>query len=82
MLLRTLDSLFLSLLRARPEIAPALFLRLFEAVDSACLTRFLSEQGSLLDHARIVSALPARPFLRHVPLALKEFAARRAAMPA
>jgi lycopene beta-cyclase len=82
MLLRTLDSLFLSLLRARPEIAPALFLRLFEAVDSACLTRFLSEQGSLLDHARIVGALPARPFLRHVPLALKEFAARRAAMPA
>jgi lycopene beta-cyclase len=74
-LLRALDGLFLSLLRAEPGIAPALFLRLFEAVDSACLTRFLSEQGSLADCARIVAALPKRPFLHHLPRALKALAA-------
>ncbi|WP_426112375.1 lycopene cyclase family protein [Massilia sp. PWRC2] len=78
-LLRALDALFLSLLRARPDIAPALFLRLFEAVDSACLTRFLSDQGSLADCARIVAALPAGPFLRQLPVALVERAGRRRA---
>ncbi|MGK5020253.1 lycopene cyclase family protein [Janthinobacterium lividum] len=79
-LLRALDGLFLSLLRARPDIAPALFLRLFDTVDSGCLTRFLSEQGSLTDCAKIVAALPARPFLRHLPIALKQLATRRSAV--
>ncbi|KAF3996893.1 lycopene cyclase family protein [Glaciimonas immobilis] len=79
-LLRTFDALFLSLLHARPSIAPTLFLRLFEAVDSACLTRFLNDQGTLLDYARIVAALPARPFLRHLPVALKELTTRRPAV--
>ncbi|MFT5644622.1 MAG: lycopene beta-cyclase [Janthinobacterium sp.] len=78
-LLRALDGLFLSLLRAQPGIAPALFLRLFECVDSACLTRFLSEQGSLADCAKIVAALPARPFLRHLPVALREIMTRHPA---
>lgn len=79
LLLRALDSLFLSLLQVRPDIAPALFLRLFEHVDSACLTRFLNEQGNLGDCLRIVTALPARPFLRHLPVALTDLARRRLA---
>lgn len=79
LLLRALDGLFLSLLRAQPEIAPALFLRMFERVDSACVTRFLSEQGSLADCAQIVAALPARPFLRQLPVVLKEMALGRPA---
>ena len=74
-LLRALDGLFLSLLRAQPDIAPALLLRLFEAVECTRLTRFLSEQGSLADCARVVAALPKRPFLRHLPRAFKELAA-------
>lgn len=81
LLLRALDGLFLSLLRAHPDLAPTLFLRLFEAVDSACLTRFLNDQGNLLDCARIVAALPARHFLRHLPVALKELATRRSSVP-
>jgi lycopene beta-cyclase len=61
---RVMDSLFLKVLRARPELAPRLFLDLFENVEPARLIRFLSDAGSLLDHAAVVAALPARPFLR------------------
>lgn len=63
LLLRTMDRLFLSLLRTRPDLAPALFLRLFERADTACLIRFLSDQGTLGDCLHVIAALPARPFL-------------------
>lgn len=61
---RVMDSLFLKVLRARPELAPRLFLDLFENVEPVRLIRFLSDAGSLADHAAVVAALPARPFLR------------------
>jgi lycopene beta-cyclase len=58
-----MDSLFLKVLRARPDLAPRLFLDLFEKVEPARLIRFLSDAGTLADHAAVVAALPARRFL-------------------
>lgn len=58
-----MDSLFLKVLRARPDLAPRLFLDLFEKVEPARLIRFLSDAGSIADHAAVVAALPARQFL-------------------
>jgi lycopene beta-cyclase len=51
-------------LRARPDLAPLLFLDLFEKVEPARLIRFLSDAGSFADHAAVAAALPTGPFLR------------------
>jgi lycopene beta-cyclase len=63
---RTMDRLFLQVLRAQPALAPALFTAMFAGVDSRRLIRFLSDTGSLCDHAAVIAALPAGPFLRHL----------------
>jgi len=70
LLLRGLDRLFVSLLRSHPEIAPSLFLSLFEKTRSERLIRFLSDRGTLFDYAAIAAALPARPFLAEIPKAV------------
>jgi lycopene beta-cyclase len=61
---RLMDSLFLNVLRTRPDLAPRLFLDLFEKVEPARLIRFLSDAGSFADHVAIAAALPTVPFLR------------------
>jgi lycopene beta-cyclase len=61
---RLMDNLFLNVLRARPDLAPRLFLDLFEKVEPARLIRFLSDTGSFADHAAVAAALPTGPFLR------------------
>jgi lycopene beta-cyclase len=66
-----MDHLLLAVIRARPDMAPSLFLSLFEKADTARIIRFLSDRGTLADHAAIVWALPAIPFLRQVPGALR-----------
>jgi lycopene beta-cyclase len=43
-----------------------LFSALFADVDSRRLIRFLSDDGSLRDHAAVIAALPAGPFLKHL----------------
>ena len=65
-LLRAMDHLFLSVLRARSAKAPAMFLALFEKVATARMIRFLSDGGSLFDYAIVASALPVLPFLAEV----------------
>ena len=62
--LRAMDALFLRVLRHQPELAPELFLTLFQKVDSARLIRFLSDGGTPLDFAAVISALLPGPFLR------------------
>ena len=64
MLLRGMDAIFLRVLRLQPEIAPELFLALFQKVEIAILVRFMSDRGTLSDYAAIASALPSGPFLR------------------
>jgi len=66
-LLRAMDRLFLSVLRARPAEAPLMFLSLFEKVHPSRLIRFLSDGGSLLDYAIVASSLPVRFFLAEIP---------------
>jgi lycopene beta-cyclase len=59
-----MDRLFLRVLRDQPEQAPRLFERMFQRVPGPALLRFLGDQASALDCLRLVTALPARPFLK------------------
>ena len=66
-LLRAMDHLFLSVLRAHPAEAPLMFLSLFEKVHPSRLIRFLGDGGSLLDYAIVASSLPIWLFLAEIP---------------
>lgn len=68
--IRAMDWLFLRVLRARPEIAPDLFLALFAMKNPARVIRFMSDCAKLSDCAAIILALPAWPFLREIPSGL------------
>ena len=70
-LIRWMDGLFLSLLRDRPHSAPGLFLSMFERSNPAALMRFLSDDASMRDLLRIVTALPAQPFIRQIGRGLR-----------
>lgn len=59
-----MDQVFLRALTMHPERSAEFFLRLATAVPSEAFVRFMSDQGSWLDHARIVAALPPAPFLQ------------------
>jgi lycopene beta-cyclase len=63
---RAMDDLFLRVLRARPELAPELFLLLFRKVDPVRIARFMSDRGRLSDYAAVIAALPSAPFLREL----------------
>jgi lycopene beta-cyclase len=74
-LLRSMDRLFLRVLRAKPEAAPELFLRLFAIKDSGHMIRFMNDRPTLADYAAIVWALPAGPFLREMTRSLPALSA-------
>ena len=61
-----MDRLFLQLIRARPSLAPVLFIKLFRQCDTAKLVRFLSDNARLTDYLAIVLALPPAPFLKQL----------------
>jgi lycopene beta-cyclase len=69
-LLQGLDFLFISVLRSRPELAPEIFLSLFERAETARIIRFLSDRGTMRDYAAIAAALPVFPFVHEMPTAL------------
>ena len=73
-LLRGMDRLFLSVLRAHPDLAPQLFLALFTQTATPKLIRFLSDRGCLLDYFSIALALPPLLFLRQLLKTLQNFA--------
>lgn len=58
-----LDGLFLKLMQERPGLCPELYLRMFERVPPEAMVRFLTERSSPLDEARLIRALPKRPFI-------------------
>ncbi len=60
---RTMDRLFLQVLRDHPARAPELFLSMFRNAESARVIRFLSDSGTALDCAAIIAALPIGLFL-------------------
>lgn len=59
-----MDRVFLHALTRYPQRSPEFFLRLAQAVPGDALVRFMSDQGSWRDHARVVAALPPAPFLQ------------------
>lgn len=59
-----LDSVFLSFLEQRPDLAPETFVDLFERVEPAALIRFLSDRGSMMDDLRVIRSAPALPLLK------------------
>ena len=61
-----MDKLFLKLIRARPNLASVLFLKLFRQCDTAKLVRFLSDNARPTDHLAIMLALPPAPFLKQL----------------
>lgn len=65
-LVRMMDQLFLQVLRAQPQAAPALFLSLFERADSACVIRFLSGKSTVWDCLQVMKALPAKHFIEQL----------------
>ena len=70
LLLRLMDRLFLQVIRARPQLAPELFLSIFESVDANSVIRFLSDRGKLGDYVAIIRALPPGPFLSQMAFLL------------
>jgi len=71
---RTMDRLFLQVVRRHPERAPEMFTRLFGDTDPARTIRFLSDRGSIADCAAVGFTLPLGLFagevlrgLRRVP---------------
>lgn len=63
---RAMDALFLKLVRARPDLAPDLFVALFAGTDTQSVIRFLSDRATLRDYARVVASLLPGPLLRAV----------------
>ena len=59
-----MDEVFLRALTADPARAPDFFMRLAGIVPTASFVRFLSDQASVIDLARVIAALPPAPFLR------------------
>ena len=66
LLTRSMDRLFLSLLRRCPDTASTLFLSMFRRADPGGLMRFLTDRASLRDTFGIISSLPALPFIRQI----------------
>lgn len=61
---RTMDEVFLRVLRAQPERGGDLLTRMFERADPARVVRFLSDCGGVRDALSVVGSLPPTPFLR------------------
>jgi Lycopene cyclase protein len=59
-----MDALFLQVLAVHWPSAPALFMAMFQRAPTECLVRFLSNQASWSDRARVALSLPKRRFLR------------------
>lgn len=63
---RAMDALFLKLVRARPDLAPDLFVALFAGTEPQSVIRFLSDRATPRDYARVVASLLPGPLLRAV----------------
>lgn len=61
---RAMDRVFLRALAMHPQRAPEFFMRLASALPGAAFARFMTDQASAADLARVVASLPPLPFLR------------------
>lgn len=58
---RFFDRVFLAHLRRHPSSAPEVFGALFERTPPEALARFLSEEGGVRDHLRVMNGVPRLP---------------------
>ncbi len=58
------DTIFLQVLADHPELAPRIFLKMFDQAAPASVVRFLGERSTLMDDLKIVAALPKWPFIQ------------------
>ncbi len=70
LLMRMMDQLFLAVISAKPEMAPDMFVSLFEKAPIQSIIRFLSDRSTLSDKLAIIAALPPRPFLSELKRSL------------
>lgn len=64
---RWMDAVFLRALARHPERTPEFFMKLATSVPGPAFVRFMSDQAGWADHARIIAALPAGPFMQALP---------------
>ncbi len=62
--LNSLDRLLLELIASQPHELPACFTQLFKHCPGPALIRFMTDCPRAMDYARVIAALPKRPFLR------------------
>lgn len=70
LLSRSMDSLFLRVLRESPEQGPAIFMRMFSSMKVARIVRFMNDQATLLDRLVLIKSMPLATFLKQLPAAL------------
>lgn len=61
-----LDSIFLKVLRQNMQQSPSLFLSMASNTDAKTFSRFMIEQASIFDVARVIRAMPKLPFLKAI----------------
>lgn len=69
-LARSMDSLFLRVLRESPKQGPAMFMRMFSSMKVARIVRFMNDQATLLDRLALIKSMPLVTFLKQLPFAL------------
>jgi lycopene beta-cyclase len=69
-LARSMDSLFLRVLRESPEQGPTIFMNMFRSMEMARIVRFMNDQASLLDRFALIKSMPLAVFLKQLPFAL------------
>ena len=65
-LLRGMDSLFLSVLRDRPELAPELFMAIAGGLSPDRFVRFMTGTGGIRDAFAVMRCLPPMPFVKQL----------------
>ena len=59
-----MDKVFLKVLKNHPQLAPELFIRMFNQVPTARLLRFLGDNPTIADALWMVASLPKLVFLK------------------
>lgn len=63
---RSVDQLFLRVIRADPRVAPDAFMAMAAQLEARTFVRFLSDDATPGDFVRVASVLPKAPFLREL----------------
>ena len=58
-----LDSIFLQVIRQRPELAPTIFSRIMKSTTAVEFSRFMSNQPQLQDWLTVIRSAPKQPFI-------------------